>query len=106
MAGALAQLLSNSGGPETSCRKLYRGVLRSMASYGTPFWAQPLSAPNKRKLYAMQRTITLRVIRGYRTISAAAACLLAGTPPWEFEAGALATVYNYTAVKKHRGEAI
>ena len=52
-----------------------------------------------------QRTIAVRVIRGYRTISFEAACVLAGTPPWVLEAEALAADYQWRANLRARGMA-
>lgn len=42
-AAALGRLLPNSGGPRSSCRRLYAGILRSMALYGAPIWADSLT---------------------------------------------------------------
>lgn len=92
-ASALSRLLPNLGGPNVVCRRLYTGVVRSMALYGAPVWAESLSAQNKALLRRPQRVMAVRVIRGYRTISAEAACALAGTPPWDLEAQVLAEVY-------------
>lgn len=38
-AGALERLLPRIGGSYAGCRKLYAGVIRSMALYGAPIWA-------------------------------------------------------------------
>ncbi|XP_041969323.1 uncharacterized protein LOC121726158 [Aricia agestis] len=92
-AGALASLLPNLGGPSLSCRRLYMGVVRSMAMYGAPIWAENLSAKNRLILGRLQRTMATRAVRGYRTISRDAACLLAGSVPWDLDARALADVY-------------
>lgn len=95
-AGALGRLLPNTGGPNITCRRLYTGVVRSMALYGAPVWADTLSAPNEAQLRKAQRIMATRVIRGYRTISYEAACVLAGTPPWDLDARVLAAVYENT----------
>ncbi|XP_041987956.1 uncharacterized protein LOC121739522 [Aricia agestis] len=92
-AGALASLLPNLGGPSLTCRRLYMGVIRSMIMYGAPIWAKDLSPSNRLVLGRVQRTMATRVVRGYRTISKDAACLLAGSVPWDLEARALADVY-------------
>ncbi|XP_063892941.1 uncharacterized protein LOC135117500 [Helicoverpa armigera] len=47
-----------------------------------------------------QRVIAQRVARAYRTVSFAAACVLAGTPPWELEAWVLARVYDWKAAQR------
>ncbi|KAA5553009.1 hypothetical protein F3G12_18580, partial [Acinetobacter baumannii] len=82
VAGALSRLLPNVGGPDQVTRRLYTGVVRSMALYGAPVWGQSLAVGVAKLLQRPQRTIAVRVIRGYRTISFEAACVLAGTPPW------------------------
>ncbi|XP_050353618.1 uncharacterized protein LOC126775612, partial [Nymphalis io] len=93
-AAALSRLLPNvpTFGPETPCRRLYAGVVRSMALYGAPIWVDALTARNKVLLRRPQRIIAVRVIRGYRTVSWTAATLLAGDPPWELQAEVLAEV--------------
>ncbi|KAJ0178025.1 hypothetical protein K1T71_006898 [Dendrolimus kikuchii] len=94
-AGALSRLVPNVGGPGAPCRKLYEGVVRSMALYGAPIWAESLTAKNAALLRRPQRALAVRAIRGYRTISFEAASLLAGSPPWDLEARVLAAVYDW-----------
>ncbi|CAH2097849.1 unnamed protein product [Euphydryas editha] len=103
-ASALGRLLPNLGGPSAACRQLYSGVCRSMATYGAPVWADRLTAKNKAALRAAQRTIAVRVIRGYRTVSWAAATALAGDPPWELVAEVLAETYSYVSGRRALGE--
>ncbi|XP_041986915.1 uncharacterized protein LOC121738747 [Aricia agestis] len=105
-AAALGSLLPNLGGPGSSCWQLYTGVLRSMALYGAPVWAEGLSAHNKALLKSVQRVMALRMIRGYRTIAGDAALALVGTPPWDIEAQGLAEIYFRTAEIKRRGERV
>jgi hypothetical protein len=93
-ADALSRLLPNIGGPSASVRRLYATIVRSMALYGAPVWADALSLRAKASLRRAQRTMALRAIRGYRTISWSAACALAGTPPWELVADLLAASYR------------
>ncbi|XP_063365305.1 uncharacterized protein LOC134653874 [Cydia amplana] len=68
-AGALGGLLPNTGGPGSTCRRLYQGVVRSMALYGAPIWAESLNARNVALLRRPQRVIATRAIRAYRTVS-------------------------------------
>ena len=103
-AAALKRLLPNIGGPEENCRRLYLGVVRSMALYGAPVWAETLTAQIIALLRRSQRVMAVGVIRGYRTISYEAACALAGSPPWDLEAGAQASLYTWRAELRHRGE--
>jgi hypothetical protein len=104
-ANTLSWLLPNLGGPSSRCRQLYAGILRSMALYGAPIWAESLPKKgNAALLKSPQRAIAQRVARAYRTVSFSAACTLAGTPPWQLEAGVLAAVYEWTATKRAEGE--
>ncbi|XP_062531559.1 uncharacterized protein LOC134201221, partial [Bombyx mori] len=82
-AGSLSRLLPNVGGPDQVARRLYMGVVRSMALYGAPVWCHALTRQNVAALRRPQRAIAVRAIRGYRTVSFEAACLLAGAPPWD-----------------------
>lgn len=92
-AGALASLLPNLGGPSLTCRRLYMGIIRSMVMYGAPIWAEHLSPKNRLALARIQRVMATRAVRGYRTISMDAACLLAGTIPWDLDAQVLADAF-------------
>lgn len=79
---ALCRLLPNLGGPSAKTRRLYAGVLHSMAMYGAPVWADALGASRRSRLLlrGVQRRLSLRVIRAYRTVSHEAAGILAGVP--------------------------
>ncbi|XP_039760429.1 uncharacterized protein LOC120634102 [Pararge aegeria] len=105
-ASALGRLLPNIRGPASACRRLYAGIVRSMALYGAPIWIHALSPQNKRLLRRPQRVIAVRVIRGYRTVSWTAATLLASDPPWELQAEVLAEVYQHKLDIRSRGEQI
>jgi len=97
-AMALGRLLPNVGGPGSPCRRLYSGIIRSMALYGAPIWADSLTARKNRMLLRRpQRVIAVREIRAYRTVSWTAATLLAGDPPWELQAKVLAAAYEHRA---------
>ncbi|CAG4950610.1 unnamed protein product [Colias eurytheme] len=103
VAGALGSLLPNLRGARGGCRRLYTGVIRSMALYGAPIWADALSARNRPFLRRPQRVMALRVVRAYRTVSFEAACVMAGTPPWELDAEMLADVYRRVSASKLLG---
>lgn len=102
-AAALGRLLPNVGGPGSPCRRLYAGILRSMALYGAPVWVDALTARNVALLRKPQRVMAVRAVRGYRTVSWTAGTLLAGDPPWALQAEALAEVYRFRAGLKERG---
>nr|XP_033203056.1 uncharacterized protein LOC117164236 [Bombus vancouverensis nearcticus] len=74
------------------------GVVRSRLLYGAPIWAEGLMT-NRRSLLAVRRlhrTVAIRVVRGSRTISAAAAAVLNGFPPSELQALKCREIYLHT----------
>ncbi|XP_061709467.1 uncharacterized protein LOC133519478 [Cydia pomonella] len=75
-----------------------------MALYGAPIWADRLSERNSALLRRPQRVAAQRTIRAYSTVSHAAACLLANTPPWELDAQVLAERYRMRAQARARRE--
>ena len=98
-ANALARLLPRLGGPDVGVRWLYAGVVRSRLLYGAPIWAEDLMA-SRRSLLEVRRlhwTVAIRVVRGFCTISAAAAAaVLAGFPPFELQALRCREIYLHT----------
>ncbi|XP_014361324.2 uncharacterized protein LOC106713129 [Papilio machaon] len=101
----LGLILPNLRGPGVQVRRLYAMVVRSMALYGAPIWAEALDASNRALLRRPQRIVAVCACMAYRTVGHAAACALAGTPPWEIEAGVLAEAYRERAEQRARGEA-
>jgi len=100
---ALSGLLPNLGGLSRSCR-LYEWVVRSMALYGPPVWLDALGRrENLSRLRASQRIIATRVARGYRTIFYKAACVLAGSMPWDLVAGTHSIRYRWRTDLRGRG---
>lgn len=94
--GALHRLLPNLGGPNEPVRRLYGGVIRSIALYASPVWSNSLDKDrNSRKLLnGFQRRMAIRICRGYRTISHEAALLIARSPPIDILAGMNANTYR------------
>ncbi|XP_063632519.1 uncharacterized protein LOC134803661 [Cydia splendana] len=103
-AAALSRLLPNVGEPNATCRLLYSRVLRSMGLYGAPIWVDAFSAENRALLCRPQRAISLRAVRGYRTVSFTAATTLAADPPWHLQAHILAEVHRYRAGRRAAAE--
>ncbi|VVC41810.1 Reverse transcriptase domain [Cinara cedri] len=68
-----------------SKRRLLSSVVQSKALYAAPVWAPKvmLAAKNRDALCREQRRVALRIIRAYRTVSDAAACVLAEWPPMD-----------------------
>nr|BAC06456.1 reverse transcriptase [Papilio xuthus] len=98
-AAALGSLLPNVGGPKAACRRLFTGVVQSMALYGAPVWSGALNSRTTEILHRPQRTMAIRMIRGYRTVSYDAACTLAGSLPWVLEAEILAAIHTWRELK-------
>jgi hypothetical protein len=103
-AAGLSRLLPNLGGPSSLCRRLYHGVIRSMALYGAPVWAECINSRTKALLRQPQRAIAIRAIRAYRTVSHGAACVLAGTIPWDIDALVLSQMHQYRVAARLRGD--
>jgi hypothetical protein len=81
-ANALVRLLPRLGGPSVGVRRLYAGVVRAKLLYGAPIWARELMDKRRSLLLVrrLRRMVAIRVVRGFRNISAAAAVVLAGFP--------------------------
>ena len=103
----LGRLLPNLGGPGGSVRRLYAGVVRSVALYGAPVWAGDLMAVPRsvRLLRQSMRAVAIRVARGYRTISYEAAGILVGELPIELLAEAHAWLYRRRQAIRREGGA-
>lgn len=89
-SAALARLMPNVGGPRMPARKLLVAVAKATLLYAAPIWS---SATNKQSYMkgarSVVRTMALRLIRDFRTISEDAALALAGLPPIDLEIKAL-----------------
>nr|XP_023020313.1 uncharacterized protein LOC111508906 [Leptinotarsa decemlineata] len=60
------------------------GVVQSVLLYVAPVWKRAIEVDKYRKMVnALQRKMLLRYITAYRTVSAEAACVLAGIPPMD-----------------------
>ncbi|XP_011879451.1 PREDICTED: uncharacterized protein LOC105568405, partial [Vollenhovia emeryi] len=101
-ANSLSRVMPNLGGLCGRTRKLYANVVNPIALYGAPIWASALIDNSKATsvLRKTQRRMAIRAIRGYRTVSRAAATLLAGMPPIELLAGSYAMAYERVATLK------
>ncbi|XP_011859824.1 PREDICTED: uncharacterized protein LOC105557251 [Vollenhovia emeryi] len=104
-ANTLSRVMLNLGGPNGRVRRLYGNITNSIALYGAPIWADAL-IKEKAAAAALRKTkrrMAIRAIRGYRTVSRAAATLMAGIPPIEFVAKAHAAMYERVAELKRAG---
>lgn len=80
---ALCRIMPNLRGPSEFKRKLYMETVKSIILYGVPIWSEELQRSREamRGLDRVMRTLTLRAISAYRTVSLDAASLLARIPP-------------------------
>ena len=79
-------------------RRLYAGVVQSMALYGAPVWPGTMTKALARRLASSRRVMAIRMIRGYHTVSGEAASFLARLPPWDLELETLATRWRRAAL--------
>lgn len=81
---AMASIMPRVEGPRTSKHLLLASVVMSTVLYGAPAWAEVLTLTKwKKKFIALQRSLNLRITTAYRTVSADALAVLAGTIPIE-----------------------
>lgn len=79
---ALARLMPNTNGPRQARRRLLGRVAESIMLYAAPAWADNMAyARHRNTVDSAQRKETKQETCAYRTISAAAACVIAGSPP-------------------------
>lgn len=79
---ALSKLMPNVGGPGSKKRIALYGVVQSVLLYAAPVWKDVIEkAKYRNMLIAVQRRALIRVVSGYRTISAVATQVIAGIPP-------------------------
>lgn len=86
---ALFRLMSNLRGPIEEKRLLYARVITSVFTYAAPIWSNALSSALSkilRPIIRLQRSVAIRVVAAYRTLSFDVAALLARMPPWTLEA--------------------
>lgn len=83
---AFQRIVPNLRGPGEKRRRLYAGVILSVALYAAPIWGEAAcrSRRSRVRLNNLTRTILIRVIVGYRTVSLDTACVLARIPHMQF----------------------
>jgi len=74
-ATAVSRLMANKGNPSQAKLRLISTVVHTQQLYATPNWTEVVTktARNVAALRKPQRTVELRVIRAYRTVSDEAA---------------------------------
>ena len=79
---ALARLMRNTKGPRPSIRRLLMTVTHSILLYGAEIWADATEIKKYRTTMTdVQRQWALRIACAYRTVSEAAALVIAGVVP-------------------------
>lgn len=91
---ALSGILPNLRGPSEKKRMLYAHTIASIINYGAPIWTEATGARKSNDLLRrLQRVTAIRVIAGYRTVSADAALLLARVIPTPLHASYFGRVF-------------
>ncbi|CAB0040336.1 unnamed protein product [Trichogramma brassicae] len=95
VAGALARIMPNTGGPRSSRRELYARVVDSILLYGAPIWRCATETEAYiRQAEAVHRRACLRVISGRPHVSYDATYVIAGVPPLALLADERARIYQ------------
>lgn len=70
-------------------------TINSVIMYGASIWSEAVNTSNKlqKQLLRVQRALAIRVVTGYRTISAVAALLLARIMPATIQASYFRRIY-------------
>ena len=76
----LAQLMPNIGRPKEAKRRLVASLMHSKLLCATPVWANALqNHAIQTKLFSAQKSVALRIVSAYRTVSTSAVLVLAST---------------------------
>lgn len=102
---ALGRLMPNLRGPGETKRRLYAYTITSVITYGAPIWSEAVNGSKKlqERLKQIQRSIALRTIAAYRTVSADAALALSRIPPAMIHASYIKKVYHRVRELKDEG---
>lgn len=102
---SLSRIMTNTVGPRTKERRVLLEVAHSVLLYGAEIWADILKQKTyRRKIAAVQRRGALRVTCAYRTVSEAAALVIAGAPPIDLLAHERAKLYDLKTSGHHTKE--
>lgn len=78
----MSKLMPNVRGPREKKRRLIATSIMSKVMYAAPAWEKAMDkACHRARLQSVQRLVALRIVSGYRTVSTAAALVLASLPP-------------------------
>ncbi|CAB0040992.1 unnamed protein product [Trichogramma brassicae] len=95
VAGGLAKIMPNTGGPRSSRRELYAHVVDSILLYGAPIWrCATKTQAYIRQAEAVHRRACLRVISGRPHVSYDATYVIAGVRPLALLVDKRARIYQ------------
>lgn len=81
-ASAIARIVPNVRGASQRRRKLLTNLVNSRLLYAAPVWASTfMFQTNIKKKLRLQKTVALRVVMGFRTVSTQTALVVAGLIP-------------------------
>uniref|UniRef100_A0ABD2WM31 Reverse transcriptase domain-containing protein n=1 Tax=Trichogramma kaykai TaxID=54128 RepID=A0ABD2WM31_9HYME len=105
LAGALASIMPRTGGPRSSRRKLYAGVVDSVLLYGAPIWSSATETrAHLRRAESIHRRACLRIISGRPHLSYEATYVLASIPPLALLADERARLFHRSRDDAGRGD--
>jgi hypothetical protein len=79
------RIMGNKGVDYTRLLGVYTGMYLAMVTYAAGAWGDRLTVRDRRKLLSEQRTVGLRMIKGYRTLSGEAVRVIGGLIPLDLE---------------------
>jgi hypothetical protein len=84
-------------------RTIYNGAILPQLLFAAPVWIESIKKEcNKDKYVRVQRLISLRIAKAYRTISHEALCILTGLTPINIKVEEVVTLYNTTTGRKNQ----
>ncbi|CAB0032299.1 unnamed protein product [Trichogramma brassicae] len=105
VAGALASIMPRTGGPRSSRRKLYAGVVDSVLLYGAPIWSSATETrAYLRQAESIHRRACLRIISGRPHLSYEATYVLASIPPLALLVDERARLFHRSRDDADRGD--
>jgi hypothetical protein len=105
IANNLSRILPNVSGPGVKARSLNTNTVLLVALYGAPVWADQMGG-DRRIIQLMRRsirTMCVRVVRSYRTVSSLGVGVLAGVPPLELLAKQYSRIFRETRTLQREG---
>ena len=77
----LTRLMPKIGGPREAKRRLVASVVLSRLLYATPVWENALQNHAIQRELSSQRSVAMRIVSAYRTVTRSAVLVLASVPP-------------------------